>query len=265
MGKNRYENHVYLLIIIILSIFGCFFIAWVMRNGPWGWSDPVAYLVSARNLIKEIGIGYYFPDGKFNTNITQPPFYLIVIGLIGFLQVDLIEGVRFLNILLFGGTIFLIGLIFYLYSDYPWLSAITCITLGTFPIFVQMAAGVMTEPLFIFLFFLSVFLLLGYLKHKSSRWLILSGIITGLLSITRYTGLVCILSGIVTIVIFTEAKKLMRFKSAVIFGLLGFLPLSIFGISVLLFANSSAHVGISGFNGSMMISRLKKSLSIPLD
>jgi 4-amino-4-deoxy-L-arabinose transferase-like glycosyltransferase len=121
-----------------------------------------------------------------------------------------------------------------------------------------MAAAVMTEPLFIFLYFLSVFLFLGYLKHKRYRWLILSGIITGLLPITRYIGLVCILTGIVTIVIFSETKKLMRFKSAMIFGLLGFLPLSIFGISVLLFANSSAHVGISGFNGSMMISRFKE-------
>lgn len=255
MKRTSNKNHIYLIIVIVLSIVGSIFIAWCTREGPWGWSDSVAYLASARNMIKGIGIGYYFPNGSFYTQIIQAPFYPVILALIGILRVDLIAGARVLNILLFGGTIFFAGLIFIHYSNYPWLSVIACIVLGTFPGFVEIYTGVMTEPLFLFLYFLGVYFLFGYLKQKRNSWLITSGIITGLLPATRYIGFVCILTSIFTIMLFLETDWRIRFKSALLFGLLSIIPIAIWGMYLLVFMKNISQIENSGINWDQMIGR----------
>lgn len=255
MQKTTKKNHLSLVVVIMLSIIGSIFMAWCTRRGPWGGSDSVAYLVSARNLIRGIGIGYYFPNGHFYTQIIQAPFYPVVLALIGILRVDLITGARVLNIFLFGGTIFLAGLIFYRYSSYHWLSVIACIAVGTFPVLIQIYTEVMTESLFLFLYFLGLYFLLGYLKQNRKGWLIISAIITGLLPATRYIGLVIVLTSIFTIVLFSEMVWLLRLKAAFLFGLISIIPISTWGIYLLFIQNNIARVKISGLNWDQVISK----------
>jgi 4-amino-4-deoxy-L-arabinose transferase-like glycosyltransferase len=245
----------FLVVLIILSITGSIFIAWCMRKGPSGWSDSVAYLVSARNIIKGIGIGYYFPNGQFYTQIIHAPLYIVILALIGILKVDLITCAQVLNILFFGGTIFLAGLIFYRYSNQPWLSVIACLAVGTFPVLLQINTSVMTEPLFLFLYFLSIYFLFGYLKENRKGWLILSAITTGLLPATRYVGMVFILTNIIFIIMFSEKAWLIRLKAAFRFGLISLVPISIWGIYLLTIQNDTVSVNASGFNWSQMLNQ----------
>jgi 4-amino-4-deoxy-L-arabinose transferase-like glycosyltransferase len=255
LEKTSNKNYIYLLIIFILSIIGSLFITWCMRKGPWGWSDSVAYLVTARNLIKGIWFGYYFPDGSFYNQIIQAPIYPIVLALIGTLNIDLISGARVLNIFLFGGTIFFTGLTFIHYTNNPWLSVISCIAVGSFPIFIYASTGVMTESLFVFLYFLGLYLLIGYLKQKRFGLLISSGIIIGLLPVTRYIGIAVILTCIITILLFSTTNWRLRLKAALIFGLLSLIPITIWGLWIINVTNGIPNVTISGITWSQVIIR----------
>ena len=53
--------HIVLVIVGLLSILGGAAAVYSTAKGPWGYSDSVAYIVSARNLLKGIGLGYYYP------------------------------------------------------------------------------------------------------------------------------------------------------------------------------------------------------------
>jgi hypothetical protein len=214
-----------LVIVGLLSILGGAVAVYSTAKGPWGYSDSVAYIVSARNLLKGIGLGYYSPSGRFYVLTHYPPFYPLLLAGIGLFRVDLVAATRWLSILLFVATLFGAGWVFIRYCSTPWLAFLAISLIGIFPTTLTMFSSSMSEPLFVFLFLLSGFSLVGYLRFDNYRWLVFSALATALLPLTRYIGVAIAFAAAVSILLFTPEPWKRRFKKAALFSLIACLPI----------------------------------------
>ena len=86
------------------------------RWGPGVAGDATIYITSARSLVEGHGLGLPGPQGEFRLLPYFPPFFSLVLGLFGFLRIDMVEGARWLNILCFAALIYLAGGFTYRFS-----------------------------------------------------------------------------------------------------------------------------------------------------
>jgi len=231
-GQKSLNQRIILSVIGLLSIIGSAIVVFNTTRGAWGYSDSIAYITSARNLLRGIGLGYYYPSGRFYILTHYPPLYPLVLAGLGLLQVDLVVAARWLSILLFAGTLFGAGLVFLRYSPSPWLAILGSLLIGIFPTSLMMCGYAMSEPLFVFLFVLAGFSLVGYFQSENYRRLILAAFVTGLLPFTRYIGLANIGAMAVCVLLFSSGKWKVRLGKTALFGFIASLPILIWVIWV---------------------------------
>src|SRR5512136_554575 len=94
-------DYLILAAIILLSLVGGVIAVYTTANGPWGYSDPVVYISTARSLDRGQGLVYYEADATFRLITIQPPFYPIMLSAIGLFKVNLVVAARWLNIFAF--------------------------------------------------------------------------------------------------------------------------------------------------------------------
>jgi hypothetical protein len=225
MLKKMTGGGISLVTICLIAIAGGGAAIYSSANGPWGAQDAAMYVITARNMMRGIGFGYFLPTGQFSVWTIKPPFYSLLLAVIGRSGIDLVDAARWLNVFLFVGTIILAGLLFLRFSSKPVLSIPACLLLAIFPTMVRMYSSSLSEPLFIFCLLASVFCLLGALKTARYRWLIPAAVLTGLLPMTRYIGTAMLLVGVISLVILLPAGWKERLVKTVLFGLLSGLPI----------------------------------------
>ena len=250
----------YAILTGLLSLFG----AWIIYHGtalsPWGGSDSVEYLVSARNMLRGIGIGYYSPNGIFYWISLHPPFYSIMLGAVSLLGPDLIDAARWLNIVLFALIIGLAGMLFWRHSSSPALAVLAGLLIIAFPQMLVMSTAAMSEPLFIFFCILHGLFLILYFRGGHIRFLLLAALTAGLASVTRYIGIALIGAGAVSVFLFCRGKWFARLKLALLYFMLACLPLaawfgwSYFGANHSVAGRTS--LGLSGILGRLQPFRL---------
>jgi hypothetical protein len=196
-------------------------------NGPLGYSDSVAYLVSARNLTKGLGLGMFTPGGRFVTTYLHPPLYSLLLSSIGIWGVDLVDAARWCNILLGMAVIFTTGYIFLQHSHYPEIAIFVGVLTISFPLILAMFVSAMSETLFLFLLSLSCLLLIRYLQKQTAIRFITAALICGLLPVTRYVGVAVIVPAVVCIIWFSQGVGHENFYKALVFGLIASIPLVI--------------------------------------
>lgn len=81
-----------------------------------------------------------------------------------------------------------------------------------------------TEPLFIFLGFLGLFLLTLYIQNKSRLYLIAASIVIALAYLDRYTGITLVVTGITGILFLSQKKDYNRFIDSAIFVVISIFP-----------------------------------------
>jgi 4-amino-4-deoxy-L-arabinose transferase-like glycosyltransferase len=250
----------YALLTGLLSLFGAWIIFYGTALSPWGGSDSVEYLVSARNMLRGIGIGYYSPNGIFYWISLHPPFYSIMLGAVSLLGPDLIDAARWLNIVLFVLIIVLTGMLFWRHSSSPALAILAGLLIMSFPQMLVMSTAAMSEPLFIFFCILHGLLLIMYFRGGRIRFLLLAALVAGLASVARYIGISLIGAGAVSVFLFCRGKWFGRFKQALLYFVLACLPLaawfgwSYFGANHSVAGRTS--LGLSGILGRLQPFRL---------
>ena len=251
----------YAILIGLLSLFGAWIIFYGTALSPWGGSDSVEYLVSARNMLRGIGIGYYSPNGMFYWISLHPPFYPIMLGAVSLLSPDLISAARWLNIVLFALIIALTGMLFWRHSSSPALSMLAGLLIMAFPQILVMSTAAMSEPLFICLCILHGLLLILSFRTGRMRFLLLAALVAGLATLARYIGLSLIGAGAVSVFLFQRGKWSGRVKQSVLYFGLACLPLaawfgwSYFGASHSVAGRTS--LGLSGLLGRLQPFRLE--------
>ena len=220
-----------LIVVAALSVTAGAAAVYATANGPWGGQDSVAYILSARNLMMGDRLGYLLPDGAFQPLRQFPPFYPVMLGMIGLLGPDLAAAARWLNILLFMGTIFVAGLIFIRHSSAPELSVAAGLLLASFPAMTHIFSSSLSEPLFIFLLLSAVLCLLEYSKSNARRWLVLCAVFTSLAPLTRYVGIALLPVMVATLFLFAQAPWKDRLRKAISFGFITSLPILWWGLA----------------------------------
>jgi 4-amino-4-deoxy-L-arabinose transferase-like glycosyltransferase len=227
------------ILIALTVIFGAYVITYSTKNNPWGFTDSIAYLVSARNLANGTGLGYHHPDGAFRFLTHYPPFYPLVLGVMDFLGMQVIDAARLLDILLFPATLSLVALTFYRFSHMPHLGLAAAILLFSFEPMLLMAASAMSEPLFVFLSVASGLCLLLHLERGGNRWLAASALCASASALTRYIGAAWIVTGVLSLFLFSHEDWKTRFRRAVRFLLISALPVLLWFLWVYAFADKS--------------------------
>jgi 4-amino-4-deoxy-L-arabinose transferase-like glycosyltransferase len=157
------------------------------------------------------------------------PFYSWVLSLSGFLAVDPIAGARWINALLFGLNIFLVGLLVAKNdisgrSTIVWLPLLASLLLLSAPTMLEIHVMAWTEPLFLFLGFTGLFVLAVYLQRFELRYLILSAILISLAFLSRYAGAALIATAILALILFGSQGFPKRIKAAGLFAFISLLP-----------------------------------------
>ena len=222
--KKLSTKYLILAAILLLSVAGAAIAIYTTANGPWGYTDPVVYISTARSLDRGQGLVYYEADAAFRPITIEPPFYSIILGAIGLLQVNLVAAARWLNIFAFAASIFLAGWIFYRYSRAPALGIAASAVLCTFPYMLWMFGSAYSEPLFVLLFLAGGWSLLAYLQKEKPALRLASALLIGLVPLTRYAGVAMVAAGGGSVLLLAYGKTWTRIKKAGLFTLLASLP-----------------------------------------
>ncbi len=238
----------YSVAIAVLAIAGSAAAIYTSANGPWGAEDAATYIITARNLMRGIGLGYFLPNGHFYVWTLKPPLFSLLLAAIGRFGVDLVDAARWLNVLLFTATLIIVGLIFTRVSSSPSLSIPAGLLVVAFPTMVRMYSSSLSEPLFIALLALSVYFMLVFLKLSKNRWLIAAAVSTALLPMTRYIGVAMIPVGFVSLLLFMAGHWKERLKKSLVWGILSSLPIVAWEIWVYFFVDHSLAGRAVGFD-----------------
>ncbi len=211
--------------IVLISIIGGVLTSYSTANGPWGYTDPVAYISTARSLVNGQGLGYYEADAQFKAYTIQPPFYSIVLSAIGLSKINLVVAARWLNILAFVASIFIAGWTIFRFSRVPALGIIASALLCAFPNMVVTFSSAFSEPLFILLFLSAGLCLFSFLQREKLFTLLIGGLLFGFLPLTRYVGIAMIISAWFCILLFSSGKVCPRFKKSALFAFVAGLPI----------------------------------------
>jgi 4-amino-4-deoxy-L-arabinose transferase-like glycosyltransferase len=220
-----------ILTLVLLALSGTFLILYATPQGMGLSDDSIAYIAGARSILS--GQGYREAWLASNQPVTHfPPGFSTVLALIGFSGLDPLRGTRFVNSLLFGANIFLLGIIGWRMTKSKIAGILLAILLLLNGQLFRVHTTAMSEPLFIF-FTLAAFL--SFWKYMSPSpfgrgvrgegFLLLTAILTAFTYLTRYAGLALLATLLVSLFILHPTWK-KRLTSAGIF-LAGFIPFAL--------------------------------------
>lgn len=251
--------------ILLISLAGGALVWYATANGPWGYTDPVGYLATARSLSQGLGIGYYEADTHFNWLTNLAPFYAIVLSLPVKLGMEPAVAARWLNMLAFIVAIFLGGWTFVRFSPAHSFGIATSLLLATFPWTVVMFRSAYSEPLFLLLFLAANLTLLATIQDFRWRRLAVSAVLFGILPVTRYAGLPFILAATIFLFVFAPGRPLERIRIALLFALLAALPIAIWLVVVYFYEGYGIGTRVLSLDAEALARQFKQFRSIFLD
>ncbi len=213
------------LTIGILGLFGGCYIFLLTSNHNAGLTpDSAVYISVARNLSE--GTGFVSYSG--HDLVLQPPFYPILLASAKELfSFDPMISTGYLNTFFFGLIIILTGLFLLKH-----LKSYSLVILGTLSVLisfalVQASFMALSELLFIFLVLLFLYQVDIYRLKSSFTSLIIFSFAASLACLTRYTGVVLILTGIIAILIFGKNNIKEKYWHLFNFIFISSLPISV--------------------------------------
>ncbi len=209
----------------LAALLGMALIIYATHAGPGVGGDATIYLTTARNLLAGQGLGWMEADGSFRVLPYTPPFYPLTLSAVGLLVRDITTAARGLNVFLAGVGTFLAGWGFFRATRRAWLAGILAGLLAASPVLIGVQVWAMSETLFLVLGFGGLALLLAWFESRQRKWWLLSALLVGLASVTRYAGVAYIGAGALAIILLSQETPRQRWGRAVRYGLLASLPL----------------------------------------
>lgn len=215
----------FLLAVMVLA--AALIMGYDMKYGPWAFSDSAEYIASAQSLAAEGRLGIYSPDGSFMPLSLHPPLYSLLIAPFFSLGVDVFEGIRWLQLVLFCASIVVITLGTFRFTHHSLyaLSAGALFTVST--MIVRVYDGAMSEGLYIFLSLVNLMLLVSFLVRPSYWSLVGAAAAAGLAGLTRYIGVVNIGLGLAMLLLFAPKPWKRRIFAVLGYAVLSALPLAV--------------------------------------
>lgn len=183
-------------------------------------NDTVQYIDGARNLLNHNGYSR-LTGWNGTTPITNfPPLYSIILAACMKAGIPSIQAAWWVSLVFLSANIFTAGVLGRKLTGSPWGGLLAGGLLLISDPFFRHHLFALTEPVFLFCYFLTLLLLAD---SKRRVTLVAAGLFAGLTYLTRYIGVTLLASGLVFLLLFSEGWK-ERLKSAGLF-LAGALPL----------------------------------------
>ena len=246
-------------IVAMMVMLAGYLLYYDMHFGPWAFSDSAEYIISAKNFVERNGLGIHAPNGNFMPLSLHPPFYSLILAPFLALNMDIFEAIKWLNILLFAGSVFILTFGGYQITKSILFSLSIGLIFLVSPAMLNNFNGAMTEPLFIFLSIANLICLNLFIKKKNKWFFWLAVVTASLATLTRYIGFASILMGFMFLVLFSEPSWKKRIKLALLYAISAGIPLLVWFIS--LGGNSGAMASRSfdlgkGFIESFTVNRI---------
>lgn len=214
------------VLLLLISLAGVLTILYSTRWGVGMGHDELGYIQGAQNLVRGQGYSHFTPLGELKPTIQWPPLYSLTLTLPGFIGISIFEGARWLNALLFGINILMVGYIAYLKTDL-WSALFGSFLMLTSTVMLYVHAMALSEPLFISLGLAGLYFLDRYLVNSRTPLLILSALSMGAATLTRYMGVALIATLCFGVLCLCKRALRRRFLDCLIAGLVASLPLLI--------------------------------------
>ena len=212
-------------LVLGLAVMGFLGIILCTPGGTGIYSDSVVYVGVARNLLRGAGVTYFDENGQMAPVTHYGPLYPLMVSGLGLVGIDPLEGVRWLNALLFASNILLAAWIVFASTHSVAASiAASFLAATAFPM-VQIHSTALTEPLCLFLGFLGLYLMAQYINGCKQGMLYLSALSIALSNLTRYAGLIFILTGAGALIWLNNWNWKTKLLRASVFFVLSALPL----------------------------------------
>lgn len=211
--------------LLLLALAGVVLMVYITPNGMGLVNDSVGYIGGARNILAGNGYSRLTGDYSVVPVTNYPPMFSIALAALGVLGLDAIPAAWWLNTLLFGVNVILTGWVVYRMTSAALFSWLAALIFGvSAPIF-QTHSFAMTEPLYLFLSYVLLLLLIAYLHKPVWVWLALGGIVAGMAFLTRYVAVsLYVLVGVALLAVRPGWRECL---SSVFIFLAGALPLPI--------------------------------------
>ncbi len=237
-----------LLPFLLPALLGVFCVLFLTRFGPGVSGDAVHYMDGARNLLNGHGYARSAADGSYKPITGFPPVFSILMSVGMLLTADALQAGRWLNALLFGCNIFLLGFLSYRLTR-SWLVGLFASLFAlTFRDALLVHSWAMSEAAYITLTLLGFLFFLLYVEGErcsvppptshfplpTSSWLIAAALASGFSVLARYVGLAQVGALGLGILLLSpghwgqqrwgQQRWGQRFKDAFWFGLISILP-----------------------------------------
>jgi len=230
-----------LAVVSALALAGVSVMLGATRLGVGVPPDSTVYFDAARNQAEGRGLIVMSGARAELVPLTHyPPLFSSLLALAVSRGASVESAARWLNAILFGLNIFLVGLaVSFWAGDSFWLPVWGAFLMLSAPDVLANHSVAMTEPLYLAMTFGGLLCLGGYLQNQRQRFLFAAAVLIALSSLTRYVGVTGIVTGIVALLLvrtkvdgeprlgFSLSDLFVRrkFVDAVIFGATASLPI----------------------------------------
>ena len=224
----QYTKHINLHKHIVAGLIGLIgtitILSLTVQHGTGITPDSVVYISVARNFADHNTFIMY----NGSVLVLQPPLYPIVLALIKkILLIDPQVSTSYVNAILFGLIIYLSGSFLLKYLKSYALSILGTISILISYALVQVSLMALSEPLFILLILLFIYHFDKFSLKQDYTSLFFLSIWASLACLTRYTGIVIILTGIILILSQQKSNLRKKFLQSFVFILITVLPIGI--------------------------------------
>ena len=233
MKLRKPANYLIYLVYLFIAFIGGYLAFRAMTWGPWAFSDSSAYVSAARNFASGNGCVIYQSTGEVKILKEFPPFFPMLLSIFGSNKLDYINTLRWWNIFLFSSSTLLISLNIYTATRKHYLSIMAALSFISSPQIVSIYTSAMSEPLFLFLLLLSLFLYQLISQRDNKLLLFTFLIISSLLPITRYAGIlfVCVF-GASLLIISQNTQIIKMIRNTVLYYIFTLLPVGLWFFSI---------------------------------
>jgi len=198
----------------IFGLLAAIGVAAVLFSTTWGIGltpDSLTYVGAARNLLAGNGLSSSTSTGNLQPMVMYPPLFPLLIAATGLFG-DPLEGARYLNALIFGANIFMVGLLIYRYTGRSIGAGVFgAVLMLTSDAMLSVHSRAISEPVYILSVLVALLLLSSYLDCPKQSYLLMSAGAAAFALLSRYVGVVLVLttlSGICLLGKMRSRKKL---------------------------------------------------------
>ena len=217
------------LLLLPLGFIGMLAIFYSTRWGIGLNQDSLFYIGGAESILR--GQGYsYLQLGEIRTITKWPPLYSLALATFGMISTNVSDGARWLNALLFGVNIIMVGRMVMVKTARLWPAMLASLLMLLSGDMITYHAMAVSEPLYISFGLAALYFLDKYIQRASIYHLILASLLVSAASLTRYLGVSLIAALCISLVIFSKRTLRQRLIDCALAGLVSSLPLLLWQI-----------------------------------